>query len=999
MAVIFNGYYWDHDVFNRTDYLTSSGALTTPIPMVSSPYSGYGFIGEGSGIIGTLTFRTAGTIDVELGCYDVLYKSPQIHGDSGMYSISSGKANNKVMYIELYTAGTNNCVYRKSVTAPGPGNSNDGEDYVDTTLNVTAAGTYDLKIRCQTSYTFYDMWSAYDEDQLGGDNVSEIHVEWYLYVDAEDSYTPTQSKYIEGYLYDEERMELSGVGIYLKGNTSIGTTTDTSGYYILGPLTPEQYNTGTIVVNWLPGYKTLEFPLNGRDELDIYLELEEVEPEPEPEPERPNLPANKIVTVQNIVDFLTGNDKTTFANNASNRGYSSTKCPPIWIIDAIINSTNVSLSVPSFTTSTKNKLVKYSDLAEGLYTMRFVDLDQMIDFYNQSTEYNYYIANGYTWSRYDSNSYPTTNLYYGESNTIVGTKDQWENLYNTIYDPENESQHVILLNTEETDQFQLSDSFYDALYELAFGTAKQQDVYISPEYTLTIEDWYQFITQYEEQDVIWELAPSITGPFLEGNEYPTSHLYCFDGSVSNTITGYIWQWNNFINYWDSIYDVEWPEYLGLVIPDEVFINDYEPYTLGDAIKDIVYEEGNQSVYIYQNSSTPTQEYINVDPLHYGGWLLDNTNNPNLNLYDMYKSNTNKGVHNSIDMMKITFSGYSEFTIYIRSYAESNWDYVVASTLNYALPTTSSSYPGGTSSPTMSGAMTMTKGNAQSGTSLSSYTPVTYSNLDPNTQYFITVVYRKDSSTSTNDDRGYVLVPKALKTTASFDVTPTYKTVSASAQSFDVLVSNSYGNSYLVSSNVSWITVSSSSPRITVSQNTSTSSRTGVVTFQGGGVTKTVTVVQQGTNSTSQFTLPIYYVSKGWLEEEQFEVDARVSAAFTGSYAASLFSNVAITDGHGQMGDGDRRVLIQSYSIPQSYKSGTYLKIWGHDNTEQEGRVYVVKVSSDGDREIITSIIYMDEFYSTSASPRFNIPLSTFAQDDQCEIWFEQGDNVTGIQGL
>ena len=489
------------------------------------------------------------------------------------------------------------------------------------------------------------------------------------------------------------------------------------------------------------------------------------------------------------------------------------------------------------------------------------------------------------------------------------------------------------------------------------------------------------------------------GPYFDGGNYPTSNLYYYHGDLNNTITGYIWQWQNLIDYVDQELHGEW-EYLGLAVPDEEWTDSYEFSNVSTAIQDIVNEEQNQFIFICESgSTTPTQEYVDVNTAYYGGWLLDNTNNPNLILYDMYKSNTNKGVHNSIDMMKITFSGYSEFTIYIRSYAEPNWDYVVASTLNYALPTTSSSYPGGTSSPTMSGAMAMTKGNAQSGTSLSSYTPVTYSNLDPNTQYYITVVYRKDSSSSTNDDRGYVLVPKALKTTSSFDVTPTYKTVSASAQSFDVLVSNPYGNSYSVSSNVSWITVSSSSPRITVSQNTSTSSRTGVVKFQGGGVTKSVTVVQQGTTSTSQFTLPIYYVSKGWCAEEQFEVDARVSAAFTGSYTASLFSNVAVTDGHGQVGDGDRRVFIQSYNIPQSYKSGTYLKIWGHDNTEQEGRVYVVKVSSDGDREIISSIIYMNEFYSTSASPRFNIPLSTFAQGDQCEIWFEQGDNVTGIQGL
>lgn len=843
MAVIYNDYYWDHEIFNRTECLTTS--LVTPIPLVSSPYSGYGFVGEaGNGVIRTLTFRAAGTVEVELLCYNVLYKSSQIHGDSGTYSISYGSSANTQMYIELYTNGTNNCVYRKSVQAPGPGSSMNGDDCVGATLNVTTAGTYDLKIRCQTSYGFVDLWSEYEEDQLYDGNVSEMHVEWGLYINATDN---SQTYYVDGHVYDDTGTEAISAIVKLKEQDTIRTMTDASGYYRLGPLTIAQLNTCTLIVS-LIGFKTIEVPLQGRDEIDFYLELEEydpVVPDPEPEPEKPNLPGNKIVTVQNIVDFLTGNDKTVFANNASSRGYSSTKCPPIWIIDAIINSTNISLSVPSFTTLTKSKLVKYSDLSEGLYTMRFMDLDQMIDFYQHPTDYQWFIASAYDWSRYDDSWYPTSNLFYGENNTLVGTREQWQNLYNNIYNEEAESNQVILID-EEKHMLHLSNSFYDALYELAFGTAKQQDVYISPSYTLTVQDWENWACDYSDYNNNWVFAENIDGPFLDGDNYPTSNLYYYGGDSTNTIGGYIWQWQNLIDYVDHNLDGEW-EYLGLAVPDEEWTDSYDFSNVSSAIQDIVNEESSQITNFVETAAV--SKSVTVEPTYSGGWVLNNTNNPSTSLYDMYQSNTNKGISNSVDMMKVTFKGYDSFTIYIRSYGETYWDYVVASSLNYVLPTTSSSYPGGSSSsPTMSGSAAMTKNNSQSGTALSYYTPVTYSNLDPNTKYYITVAYRKDGSGNQNDDRGYVLIPKT-SSTGTFSVSPTSMSVSSSSQTFPVSITNTTGKTYTVTTSSFWITVSNNSNLISVSENPGILSRTGTVTFTCNGISKTVTVTQSGGSNT------------------------------------------------------------------------------------------------------------------------------------------------------
>ena len=129
-----------------------------------------------------------------------------------------------------------------------------------------------------------------------------------------------------------------------------------------------------------------------------------------------------------------------------------------------------------------------------------------------------------------------------------------------------------------------------------------------------------------------------------------------------------------------------------------------------------------------------------------GWVpADNTYN--VDGYDVYMSN-NKGVNSSQAVMKLECVGYTELTIYIRSYAESSYDYTIASTVN------ASTYPKAYNDST---AKAHTRDNQKSGTSLSDYTAVTYTGLKDND--IIYIVYRKDGSSESGDDRGYVLIPK------------------------------------------------------------------------------------------------------------------------------------------------------------------------------------------------------------------------------------------------
>lgn len=112
----------------------------------------------------------------------------------------------------------------------------------------------------------------------------------------------------------------------------------------------------------------------------------------------------------------------------------------------------------------------------------------------------------------------------------------------------------------------------------------------------------------------------------------------------------------------------------------------------------------------------------------------------------YKSN-NQGVHSSTCVSKITINRPTNLTIYIRSYAESGYDFTMASIVNASnIPTSS----------TDDMVYAHTRVNQQSGTTLASYTKVVYYGLNPGD--FIYVIFKKDGSTDSNADSGYVLIP-------------------------------------------------------------------------------------------------------------------------------------------------------------------------------------------------------------------------------------------------
>ena len=116
------------------------------------------------------------------------------------------------------------------------------------------------------------------------------------------------------------------------------------------------------------------------------------------------------------------------------------------------------------------------------------------------------------------------------------------------------------------------------------------------------------------------------------------------------------------------------------------------------------------------------------------------------LYDgIYESYSNYQVNSGKATMSIEIDGYTDFTFYICSYGEANYDYIWVGKLDQ-MPTTDND------------AYATTKGNPKEPTSLTNFTEVKFSNLDAG-KHTINIVYKKDGSGNSFNDRGYVIIPK------------------------------------------------------------------------------------------------------------------------------------------------------------------------------------------------------------------------------------------------
>lgn len=131
------------------------------------------------------------------------------------------------------------------------------------------------------------------------------------------------------------------------------------------------------------------------------------------------------------------------------------------------------------------------------------------------------------------------------------------------------------------------------------------------------------------------------------------------------------------------------------------------------------------------------QYTEVD-LNGGQWVDSGTQ---VDGHTVYKSDAGSyNINNGTSTCTVTVSGYSKVTVYARSYAESNYDYLEVGPLD-----------GTVTRGSLSNVLT-TQGR-QSSTKYLSHTFT----IEDKVQHTFQILYSKDSSSNTHDDRGYFYI--------------------------------------------------------------------------------------------------------------------------------------------------------------------------------------------------------------------------------------------------
>ena len=297
---------------------------------------------------------------------------------------------------------------------------------------------------------------------------------------------------------------------------------------------------------------------------------------------------------------------------------------------------------------------------------------------------------------------------------------------------------------------------------------------------VTTQPVIESVRVYSDRSVTYNNYTDNTSNSLSGFNYgsPNGSVALFAGSTNSSgewfVGDFYWiymsqstltdeQVQEVINYNEEYGGYEYPIYYAerQSPPKELVFNTMEealeyqcPYlgvvaTIGGVKYKFTYDEQYDT---YQWSEITESFQVNLNSqwqssISYGS--ISDTGN-----YDFYQSFSNKGVNNGKAMMFITIYGYTSFTFKVRNYSESGWDFVVVNNIDdRSIPKWR---PIGVGSGIASSGYVYYSNSGNS--SNATWYDVTFSNLDGG-EHTITITYGKDGSGNSNDDRGYVAIPK------------------------------------------------------------------------------------------------------------------------------------------------------------------------------------------------------------------------------------------------
>ena len=260
---------------------------------------------------------------------------------------------------------------------------------------------------------------------------------------------------------------------------------------------------------------------------------------------------------------------------------------------------------------------------------------------------------------------------------------------------------------------------------------------------LSVTKFYKRTTSKPNPPNVKEPTDWYTSPpsFVKGNNYYESDRTIYDSVDS---AGNDYSWSDVIE--NSMLTID-------------FIN-----SLGITAQGLKVVDGSNNTILSANIANETPNSVQI-----GGFTVDSNrlyagtpgtgSGIELSSYSAgliaYSSN-NQGKVSTYAVSKITVNKATDLlTVYIRSYAESDYDYTIISKPN--TQTYPTDYASGY-------AKEHTHANQKSGSTLADYTKVEYHGLKQND--WIYVVYRKDRSNDVGADTGYFLIPETADVSIS-----------------------------------------------------------------------------------------------------------------------------------------------------------------------------------------------------------------------------------------
>lgn len=156
-----------------------------------------------------------------------------------------------------------------------------------------------------------------------------------------------------------------------------------------------------------------------------------------------------------------------------------------------------------------------------------------------------------------------------------------------------------------------------------------------------------------------------------------------------------------------------------------------------------------------------------------GWVDSGTKSSG---YTVYQSSSNYNVNSGQAKCTVHFRGYSTFNFYVRSNGEANYDYLIVGDIDKTLTVT-------TSNNRHTATNAKSDGNF-SGKTATTFTMLSFTGLSSSVEHTFDLIYVKDNSTHSNEDRAFLVLPYRISQGGS-------DTIESISVQGDTIVQNNY----------------------------------------------------------------------------------------------------------------------------------------------------------------------------------------------------------------